>query len=149
LRDISFLAAGLASERTRSPAEGGFVEKVLRLFLARLEGIDEDHEGLGDTNVREHMGEDIRRGFLRLEPGFTPSGNYGLDPEANRLIARTIARFVEAAQAAALRDGITTFHERLAAFQNPAVRTEDGSDYNDFFGVIDGTRFDAAGNELA
>ena len=23
-----------------------------------------------------------------------------------------------------------------------------GSDFNDFFGVLDGTRFDAAGNEL-
>jgi hypothetical protein len=124
------------------------MEKVLRQFLARLEAIDEDHEGLGDTNIRDHMGDDILRGFLRLEPDFEPSAEYGLDPEANRLVARAIARFVEAARAAAEREGITTFHGRLAAFQNPAVRTEDGSDYNDFFGVIDGARFDAAGKEL-
>jgi len=124
------------------------MEQALRQLLARLEAIDEDHNGIGDTNVREHMGDDIRRGFLRLEPEFAPSGAYGLDPEANRLVARSIARFVEAARVASERDGLTTFHKRLAAFQNPSVRTEDGSDYNDFFGVIDGARFDAAGNEL-
>jgi hypothetical protein len=124
------------------------MEKALRQFLARLEGIEEDHDGLGDTNVREHMGDDILRGFLRLEPGFVPSGAYGLDPEGNRLVARAIGRFVEAARAAAEREGIATFHGRLAAFQNPAVRTEDGSDYNDFFGVIDGTRFDATGHPI-
>jgi hypothetical protein len=124
------------------------MEKALRQFLARLEGIDEDHEGLGDTNIREHMGEDILRGFLRGEPRFTPSGEYGLEPEANRLVARAIARFVEAARKAAASEGLTTFHQRLAAFQNSAVRTEDGSDYNDFFGYVDGAWFDASGNDL-
>jgi hypothetical protein len=124
------------------------MEKALRQFLARLEAIDEDHDGLGDTNVRDHMRDDILRGFLRLEPGFEPAGEYDLDPEANRLVSRAIARFVEAARIAAAGAGITTFHGRLAAFQNPAVRTEEGSDYNDFFGVIDGGRFDAVENEL-
>jgi hypothetical protein len=124
------------------------MEEVLRRFLARLEAIDEDFEGLGDTNVREHMGEDILRGFLRLEPNFTPSGEYGLDPEANRRIGQVIERFVTAARTAAEREGITTFHGRLAAFQSDSVRTEDGSNFNDFFGVMEGEWFDAAGNDL-
>jgi hypothetical protein len=124
------------------------MEKALRQFLARLEAVDEDHEGLGDTNVREHMGEDVLRGFLRLDPDFTPSGEYGLDAEGNKRVATVIARFVTAARAAAERDGLDTFHARLAAFQNDAVRTEDGSDYNDFFGVLEPEWFDAAGNDL-
>ena len=124
------------------------MEKALRQFLARLEAIDEDHEGLGDTNVRDHMGADVLRGFFRREPDFSPSGEYGLNPEANRLIARTIGRFVIAACAAADQEGLDTFHKRLGAFQNDAVRTVDGSNYNDFFGVLDGSRFDASGNEL-
>ncbi|HVJ80019.1 MAG TPA: hypothetical protein VNC50_03020 [Planctomycetia bacterium] len=124
------------------------MEQALQQFLARLEGIDEDHPGLGDTNVREHMGADVLRGFLRLEPDFVPSGEYGLDPEANRLVARAIGRFVTAATAAAERDGLDTFHKRLAAFQNDDLRTVDGAGYNDFFGVVDESRFDEAGNEL-
>jgi hypothetical protein len=128
--------------------EGNPMEEALRQFLARLEAIDEDHDGLGDTNVRDHMGEDILRGFLRLEADFTPSNEYGLSPEANRLIGRAIARFVTAARAAAEREGIGTFHGRLAAFQNDAVRTVDGSDFNDFFGVKEAAWYDDAGNDL-
>jgi hypothetical protein len=124
------------------------MEEALRQFLARLEAIDEEFDGLGDTNVREHMGEDILRGFLRLEPDFTPSGEYGLSPEANGRIGKAIGRFVTAARTAAEREGIATFHGRLSAFQNDGVRTVDGSNFNDFFGVFDAEWFDAAGNDL-
>jgi hypothetical protein len=57
-------------------------------------------------------------------------------------------KFVEAARKAAEAEGLTTFHQRLAAFQNDVVRTEDGSDYNDFFGVTDGSWYDVSGNDL-
>jgi hypothetical protein len=124
------------------------METALRQFLARLEAIEEDHDGLGDTDVRELMGEDVLRGFLRLEPAFTPSGEYGLSAEANRLVGRAIGRFVAAARAAAERERISTFHARLAVFQNDAVRTADGSNFNDFFGVKDAKWFDATGNDL-
>jgi hypothetical protein len=124
------------------------MEQALRQFLARLEAIDEDYDGLGDTDVRERMGEDILRGFLRLEPDFIPSGEYGLDPEGNQRVGKAIARFVTAARTAAEREGINTFHGRLAAFQNDGVRTVDGSDFNDFFGVKDEAWFDVAGNDL-
>lgn len=124
------------------------MERVLRQFLARLEAIDEDYDGLGDTNVRELMGEDILRGFLRLEPDFVPSGEYGLGAEGNKRVATVISRFVAAARTAAEQEGINTFHGRLDAFQNDGVRTVDGSNFNDFFGVKDGAWFDAAGNDL-
>jgi hypothetical protein len=124
------------------------VEKALRAFLERLEAVQEDYDGLGDTDVREHMGDDILRGFLRLESEFVPSGEYGLDPAANRLVANAIARFVKAARAAARREGLDSFHRRLAAFQDLDVRTAGGSDYNDFFGYKEASWFDAAGNDL-
>ena len=79
------------------------MEKALRQFLARLEAIDEEFEGLGDTNVREQMGEEIHRGFFRLEENFNPSGAYGLSPEGNRRVATTISRFVTAARVAPRR----------------------------------------------
>jgi hypothetical protein len=124
------------------------MDEVLRKFLTRLEEIEEDHEGLGETNIRDHMGEDILNGFLRMTPSFVPSGEYGLDPEANELVAEAIARFVAAACAAAKRQGLVTFQQRLAAFQNDDVRTANGSDYNDFFGCKEADWFDADGNDL-
>ena len=124
------------------------MERALREFLERLEDIEEEHDGLGETDVREHMGDDILRGFLRLEPGFVPLGQYGLDPAADRLVTDAIAMFVKAAGAAAKRERIDSFHARLAAFQNDEVRTVIGSDYNDFFGYKDPSWFDPSGNLL-
>ena len=124
------------------------MEKALRQFLARLEAIEEEFEGLGDTNVREQMGEEIHRGFFRLKENFNPSGAYGLSPEGNRRVSTTISRFVTAARAAAEEEGLHTFHQRLAAFQDDGVRTLDGSNFNDFFGVKEATWFDADGNDI-
>ena len=125
------------------------MEQVLRNFLNRLEAIEEGCDGFGDTIVRDFMGGDILRGFLRLEPDFKPSGEYDLDPaEANARVAEAIARFVREAREAADREGLSTFQQRLAAFQNLEVRTDRGLDYNDFFGYKDVAWYDANGNEL-
>jgi hypothetical protein len=124
------------------------MERALRQLLQRLEAVDEHHDGLGDTIVRDLMGDDILRGFLRREPGFVPTGDYDLGAEANRLVADAIARFIADARAAASLGGLSTFHQRLAAFQNLEVETASGANYNDFFGYSDGSWFDAAGNDL-
>ncbi len=83
------------------------------------------------------MGDHVLRGLLRPEPGYQPTGEYGLDPEANRKVAAALAAFCKAAEAEARRLGLTTFEQRVAAFQNPQVVTSGGSDFNDFFGVIE------------
>ena len=114
------------------------MEDALRTLLERLEAIEEDYDGLGDTIVRDFMGDDILCGFLRLEPGFPLSGEYDLDPEANRLVKKAFAEFFTAARAAGKREGLHTFHQRLAAFQDVNVKTAGGADYNDFFGCKDG-----------
>ena len=124
------------------------MERALRTFLERLEAVQGEYDGLGETDVRELMGRDILRGFLRREPGFVPSGEYGLDPAANQRVGDAIARFVKAARVAAQREGLDSFHRRLAAFQNLDVWTAGGSDYNDFFGYAEAAWFDASGNAL-
>ena len=113
------------------------MKRALKSLLQRLEAIEEEHDGLGDTNVRDHMGDHVFRGLLRPEPGYQPTGEYGLDPEANRKVAAALAAFCKAAEAEARRLGLTTFEQRVAALQNPQVVTSGGSDFNDFFGVIE------------
>jgi hypothetical protein len=124
------------------------MEEALLVLLQRLEVIEQSHDGLGDTNVRDHMGADIFRGFLRPQSGFLPSGEYGMEPEANRLIAEALVEYCCAANEAAGRAGLTTFQERVAAFQNSNVRTASGADYNDYFGYLVAADCDAAGNAL-
>jgi hypothetical protein len=124
------------------------MERALRAFLEELEAIQEDFDGLGDTDVRDLMGADIHRGFLRLEPGFVPSGEYGLEPAANDRVRDAIARFIKAGRLAAKREGLDSFHKRLAAFQDLDVTTAGGLDYNDFFGYAKPSWYDASGNDL-
>ena len=45
------------------------MKKALLSLLQQLEKIEDDYDGLGDTNIREHMGDDIhRRGVLGQTP---------------------------------------------------------------------------------
>jgi hypothetical protein len=124
------------------------LEEALRNFLEQLEAIEKDHDALGDTDVREHMSRDIMRGFIRIEARFVPSGRYGLGQAGNRRVRDAIAQFVKVARKAAKREGLNSFHQRLAAVQNGDVQTARRADYNDFFGWWDPSWFDAAGNDL-
>ena len=39
------------------------MKRALKALLRKLEAIQEEHDGLGNTDVRDHMGDDVRRGF--------------------------------------------------------------------------------------
>ena len=125
------------------------MKRALKSLLRKLEAIEAEHDGLGDTNVRDHMSEHLLRAFLRPEPGFVPNGEYGLDPEANRKVAAALTAFCKAAETEARRLGLTTFEQRVAAFQDPDVVTSSGADYNDYFGVIELDQGGAQGEEVA
>jgi hypothetical protein len=65
--------------------------------------------------------------------------------EGDRLVREALAWFLPAVREAAGRVGLDTFHKRLAAFQNLAVRTARQNDYSDFFGWSNPELFDEAG----
>ena len=94
------------------------------------------------------MDEAIYHGFLKPEPGYLLRDYYGLTDEANVLVTEAIAEFIAAANAAAMREGIDTFHKRLDAFQDSDVHTEHNSYYDDYFGWSEPAWFDSDGNDL-
>jgi len=49
------------------------MEQALLELLRRLEAIEAEHDGLGDTNVRDHMWDHVFHGFLRPEPTARPT----------------------------------------------------------------------------
>jgi hypothetical protein len=122
------------------------METVLLELLHRLEAIEEQYGGLGEA-VQEAMEEVVFDGFIRPDPGFALRHEFGTDSEeADALVRDTLAWFIPAANQACQQEGLTTFHERLAAFQNLNVRTESTNDYNDYFGWYNPTCFDEDGN---
>lgn len=104
-------------------------------LLVRLGAVGDRDESLFDTVVWERMGNAISFGFIKPRSGFALPDDYGMPDEENRAIKAAIGAYIEGARALARAAGLDTFHERLAAFQNSAVRTaEQKKDYDDFFG---------------
>jgi hypothetical protein len=123
------------------------MEQLLLDLLCRLEAIGDRDESLYDTVVREKMGNAIFFGFIKPEPGFVLPDDYGMPEAENRAIQAALGTYIEGAQALALAGALNTFHKRLAAFQNSAVRTaEQKNDYEDFFGWCNPELFDEVGN---
>jgi hypothetical protein len=123
------------------------MEQLLLDLLNRLEAIGDRDESLYDTVVREKMGNAVFFGFVKLLPGFVLPDDYGMPEEENKAIKAALGTYVDGALTLIPAGGLDTFHKRLAAFQNPAVRTAgQKNDSDDFFGWSDPELFDEAGN---
>ncbi|QDU37409.1 hypothetical protein Mal4_17200 [Maioricimonas rarisocia] len=126
------------------------MEELLRQLLNRLEQVSTDHEELYDTECRERMGNAVMDGFVRNKSDFVLGDDFGLHAAvANLAIKEALAEYITQANSQAAELGITDFHERLAAFQNSDVESdEEGSVYDDFFGHSAPDAFDSTGNVI-
>jgi hypothetical protein len=124
------------------------MEELLRRLLNCLERIGNDHEELYDTECREQMSDAIMNAFVRASGADGLRDDFGLySAEANLAVREALLECVERACTKASDLGLITFHDRLAAFQNPNVASDgDGSFSDDFFGYAAPESFDAAGN---
>lgn len=120
-------------------------ELLLRL-LESLEAVGEEHEELYDTVSRHAMRGAIHDGFLKPTPGYSLPSDFGLeDEEANHQVREALRKYIEAANVVASKLALD-FRGRLAAFQDEEAVTEQVQSYDDFFGDIPATFFDASGN---
>jgi hypothetical protein len=126
------------------------MEQVLAELLANLAAVEKEHRELSDTEVEEQTTDAVHHGFLIPTEGYELPEEFGMySPEGDRAVRAALAAFLPAARAAAEAEGLTTFHQRLAAFQSFGV--EVGPDwvcYNDFFRYANPERYDAAGNVI-
>src|SRR5262249_32003166 len=117
---------------------------------SRLLVISETHKEVYDTEVRERLDDSIYHGFLIPNPNYELPDEFSLfSEEGNRAVKEALAEFLQSAREAAQLEGISTFHQRLAAFQNRGVRIGPKKVcYNHFFGYTDPKCYDAAGNVI-
>jgi hypothetical protein len=120
--------------------------QLLLELLIRLETVGERDESLFDTVVREKIGDPIFYGFIKPKSGYVLPDEYGMTDAENRLIKAALQAFIEGATSLVSAQDLDSFHKRLAAFQNLAVRTKQKNDYDDFFGWMNPDAFDEAGN---
>ncbi|MBM83650.1 MAG: hypothetical protein CMJ78_24085 [Planctomycetaceae bacterium] len=125
------------------------MEPILLELLRALKAIGDAHEELYDTEVRECIGIAIMEGFVRAKPDYLVPVDLGLaDTAANGCVREAITNYITVANAIAAEMQITTFHDRLAAFQNGLVRVNQGRDYEDFFGHTPPEWYDTDGNVM-
>jgi hypothetical protein len=126
------------------------VKPILRRLLDRLDAIAEQHEEVGDTDVREAMSDAVFDGFLRRVAGFELPERFAMfSKEGDRLVRQALAEFLPAANRHAGEAGLASFHERLTAFQDSAVQSAAGSYYDDYFGWANPKDYDAEGTVVA
>ena len=122
------------------------MQNALRKLLNEVEAIGDDHEELFDTDVREAMGEALFLAILRRDEGYVLPNEYGMfSDEGNRRVAAALGSFVVAGMVECEASKLSTFHQRLQAFQDSAVVTEGGNDFEEFFGWTDPDVYDEAG----
>lgn len=119
---------------------------ILRRLLDRLDAIGEQHEEVGDTDVREAMSAAVFDGFLRPLPGFEPPDRYAMfSVEGDQLVRQALAEFLPAAKQHAAEARLASFHQRLSAFQDGDLQSAAGSYFDDYFGWANPKDYDAEG----
>lgn len=127
------------------------MESLLLELLRRLERLGEHHEELYDSEAREQIGGLVMEGFVRKTPGFFMPERLGmLSDEADSELRQALSEYIEIANRLAEEVGLTSFHARLAAFQNRTVRSNPAIDvdYEELFGHTPPEWYDEDGNVL-
>lgn len=123
------------------------MEQLLLDLQYRLEAVGDRDESLYDSYVRERMGLAVFYGFIKPKAGYVLPDEYGLFGGDDRAVRDALRVYTDSATILAPALGLTTFHQRLAAFQNHDVRTAgQKNDFDDFFGWSDPELFDPDGS---
>jgi hypothetical protein len=112
------------------------LKNALQELLDNLDKIDDKHQELQDTAVREELHQAVIDHFVYASPGddFPLSGDYAMfTDEGNEEIYTALGQFLNHLE---VRTALTqmTPQERLDAFQDDDVESSNGSTYDNYFG---------------
>ena len=123
--------------------------KALWAFYLREDAHAADQGGAATASLAKTL---RREAQSRVDEGKKHAADaLALEPEgveANRAIRDAIADYVSGASRLAPTLGLTTFQQRLAAFQDCSVFTEAGTTYDEFFGYQAPVWYDTDGKWL-
>lgn len=116
--------------------------ELLLELLQELESIAEEHEEIYDTDACEKMGITIGNLFIDPVDKYEYSDDFGLYKEnGNSRVKQALKTYINEANKISLGSAMS-LEERLDTFQDKNVMTENGSQYDDFFGWVDPSEFD-------
>ncbi len=113
------------------------LKTALISLVDELSSIEQDHEEIGDTDVREEMFEAISKTFISAEPGYVLPDSFGMfSDEGNQKVKAAISKFLSHSEVKDAALALTTPQERLDAFQDP-IETAAGQTQEEYFGYCE------------
>jgi hypothetical protein len=114
------------------------MKKALKQLINALDQVFEEHEEVGDTDVREQMYDAVYKGFIVPQAGYTVPASFGMfSEEGNKLVRTAIQKFLAHPEIAAAAKSLKTPEARLAAFQDTSVESNEGNTYDEYFGYAE------------
>jgi len=114
------------------------MQDKLKCLLDDLDKIAENHEEVGDTDVREQMSDAVLKLFIIPVEGYELPGEFGMfSNEGNTAVKNALEKFLQNVQGLIGSQGFDTPEHRLQAFQNEDIESDDGMYYDDYFGYIE------------
>lgn len=107
----------------------------LHTLLNLLDTIAETSEEVGDTDVREQMGDAIHKGSLDPEDDYELPSTFGMFTDAgDKSVRNAISVFLTSVKPKIGSRGLGSPGERLHAFQDDEIKSSKGMFYDDYFG---------------
>ena len=114
------------------------IRKALKQLINALDRIFEEHEEVGDTDVRGQMYEAIHKGFIVTKSPYKLPAKFGMfSDEGNKLVRVALERFLAHSDIAAAFKSLKTPEARLAAFQDTSVESNEGNTCEEYFGYAE------------
>lgn len=111
------------------------MKTALKELLDALDQVCEQHEELGDTDVRERMAEAIEKAFALKEPGYRLPRRFGMfSRQGDAKVRAALVAFLMHPEVALATRTLETPEARLAAFQDGTVTSSRGSTFDTYFG---------------
>jgi hypothetical protein len=114
------------------------MKKALKQLINALDKVFEEHEEVGDTDVREQMYDAVHKGFIVPQPGYKLPAKFGMfSDEGDKLVRTALEKFLAHPDLAAAAKSLKTPEARLAAFQDTDVESNEGNTYDEYFGYAE------------
>jgi hypothetical protein len=111
------------------------MKKALKQLINTLDKVFEEHEEVGDTDVREQMYEAVHKVFIVQQEGYTLPDRFGMfSDEGEKKVRAALVKFLVHPDVLAASKSLKTPEERLAAFQDADVESSEGNTYDEYFG---------------
>jgi hypothetical protein len=114
------------------------MKQALKQLIDDLDAIFEEHEELGDTDVREQMAMAIHQAFIAPQPDYALAKTFGMfSEEGNSSVREALDAFLEDPDVVAAKESLGTPQDRLDAFQDISVESDEGNTYDEYFGYTE------------